>query len=102
MRTFLTFLGMAAVTYFTRVTMILALGRELPAVLRRWLVYVPVAVLAALVAPAAFAPDGRLAWGARGWASLVGAWVAWRTRSAIWTILAGLAAFHLLRLLGIG
>ena len=101
MRTLLIFLGMMAVTYFTRVTMILALGKELPAVLRRWLAYVPVAVLAALVAPAALASQGRLAWGARGWASLVGTWVAWRTRSVIWTIVAGLAAFHLLRLLGI-
>ena len=101
MRTLLTFLGMAAVTYFTRVTMIVALGKELPIVLRRWLVYVPAAVLAALVAPAALAPQGHLAWGARGWASLIGTWVAWRTRSAIWTIVAGLAAFHLLRLLGI-
>jgi len=101
MRTFLIFLGMAAVTYLTRVTMIVTLGKELPDILRRWLAYVPVAILAALVAPSALAAQGRVAWGARGWASLIGCWVAWRTRSVIWTIVAGLAAYHVLRLLGI-
>ena len=101
MRTLLIFLGMAAVTYFTRVTMLVMLGKELPPILRRWLAYVPVAVLAALVAPSALAPQGSLAWGARGWASLVGTVVAWRTRNVFWTIVAGLAAFYLLRLLGI-
>lgn len=101
MRTVLIFLGMAAVTYFTRVTMIVTLGKELPGILRRWLAFVPIAVLAALVTPAALVQQERLVWGARGWASLVGCWVAWRTRSVIWTIVAGLAAFHLLRLLGI-
>ena len=101
MKTLLIFFGMAAVTYFTRVAMMVALGKELPSILRRWLACVPAADLAALVAPAALAPQGRLAWGARGWASALGAWVAWRTRSVFWTILAGLAAFHLLRSLGL-
>jgi branched-subunit amino acid transport protein len=94
------FLGMALATYFTRYVMIVALGREVPPLLQRWLRYVPAAVLAALVAPAALAPHGRLEFGLAAWATLAGAVVAWRTRSVLWTILGGMAAFWLLRLLG--
>ncbi len=101
MNTMLIFLGMALVTYLTRVTMILALGRELPPVLRRWLSYVPVAVLAALVVPAALAPQGQVRWGAYAWASAFGAWVAWRTRSVIWTIAGGMALYYVLRACGV-
>ena len=94
------FAGMALVTYFTRYAMIAALGREVPLLLRRWLRYVPPAVLAALVVPAALAPQGNLEIGLRAWAVVVGAIVAWRTRSVLWTILGGLATFWLLRMLG--
>jgi branched-subunit amino acid transport protein len=94
------FFGMALVTYFTRYTMIAALGREMPALVRRWLRYVPPAVLAALVVPAALAPQRRLEIGLPAWAVLAGAVVAWRTRSVLWTILGGMAVFWLLRLLG--
>ena len=100
MNNLLVFLGMAAVTFFTRYAMIAALGRDLPPSVGRWLRYVPVAVLAALVAPAALAPAGRLELGPRTWATAVGALVAWRTRSVLWTILGGIAAFWLLRALG--
>ena len=37
MEKFLIFAGMALATYFTRYTMIAALGREVPSLLRRWL-----------------------------------------------------------------
>jgi len=96
----LIFFGMALVTYFTRYAMIAALGREVDPLLRRWLRYVPPAVLAALVVPAALAPQGNLEIGLRAWAVLVGAVIAWRTRSVLWTILGGLATFWLLRMLG--
>jgi branched-subunit amino acid transport protein len=92
---------MGLVTYLTRFAMIAALGREMPPRLRRWLRYVPPAVLAALVAPAALAPQGRVEIGLPVWATLVGAYVAWRTRSVLWTIVSGMAAFWLLRLLGV-
>jgi branched-subunit amino acid transport protein len=101
MEKLVTFLGMALATYFTRYTMIAALGREMPPLLRRWLRYVPPAALAALVVPAALAPQGRLEIGTHAWAVLAGAVVAWRTRSVLWTIVGGLAAFWLLRLLRI-
>jgi branched-subunit amino acid transport protein len=96
---FLIFVAMALATYFTRYTMIAALGREMSPLLRRWLRHVPVAVLAALVAPAALARQGRLEFGLHAWAVLAGAAVAWRTRNVLWTILSGVAAFWLLRAL---
>lgn len=100
MENLLIFAGMATVTYFTRYTMIAALGREISPLLRRWLRYVPPAVLAALVVPAALAPQGRLEFGTHAWAVLVGVVFAWLTRSAIWTIVGGMAVFWLLRMLG--
>jgi branched-subunit amino acid transport protein len=97
----LIFLGMALATYLTRYAMVAALGREVPPLLQRWLRHVPAAVLAALVAPAAVAPQNRLEIGLPAWAVLAGAAMAWRTRSVLWTIVGGLAAFWLLRALGL-
>ena len=97
MQTLLIFAGMALATYFTRFTMIALLGREMPLLLRRWLRHVPVAVLAALVAPAALAPEGNLRLGPHALAAFVGALAAWRTRNVLFTIAAGMAAFWVLR-----
>ena len=99
MQTLLIFAGMAVVTYFTRFTMIALLGREMPPLLRRWLRHVPVAVLAALVAPAALAPQGTLRLGPHALAAVVGVLAAWRTRNVLFTIAAGMAAFWVLRAL---
>ena len=96
----LIFLGMATVTFFTRYAMIASLGREMSPLLRSWLRYVPPAVLAALIVPAALAPAGELEIGPHAWAALAGAVVAWRTRSVLWTTVGGMAAFWMLRLLG--
>ena len=61
----------------------------------------PPAVLAALAAPAALAPQGHLELGLPAWAVLVGAVVAWRTRSVLWTIVGGMGVFWVLRVLGL-
>ena len=95
------FLGMALATYFTRYSMIAVLGRELPSQVRRWLRYVPPAVLAALVAPAALTSQGDLEIGLPAWATLVGIVFAWRTRSILWTISGGMMAFWFMRLFGL-
>jgi branched-subunit amino acid transport protein len=100
--------GMALVTYATRYTMIAALGSRRflengeagPSLFRRWLRYVPPAVLAALIVPPVLAPEGRIELGTPVWATMVGAVVAWRTRSALWTILSGMVVFWVLRTLG--
>jgi len=111
----LIFAGMALATFVTRYTMIAVLGRPDPArpfggdeesggvqpgLLRRWLRYVPAAVLAALVVPAALAPRGELDLGLPALAVLIGAVVAWRTRNVLWTIAAGMTLFWLFRALG--
>jgi branched-subunit amino acid transport protein len=94
------FAAMGLVTFVTRYSMIAALGHQLPPLVRRWLRHVPVAVLAALIAPAALSPTGRIEFGARAAAAVIGAVVAWRTRSVVWTIAAGLAAFSCLKVVG--
>jgi branched-subunit amino acid transport protein len=91
------FAGMAAVTYLTRYAMIAMLGRELPAPVHRWLRYVPVAVLTALITPAALAPADRLALDQRTWAVAAGAVVAWRTRSVWMTMVSGMVTFWVLQ-----
>ena len=95
------FVGMALVTYFTRYAMIATLGREMHPLLQCWLRYVPVTVLAALIAPAALAPQGKLELGLHTWAVLAGAAVAWHTRNVLLTILGGIATFWLLRTFGV-
>lgn len=54
-------IGMCLVTLIPRVIPVTLLaGRELPPLLTRWLSFVPVSVLAALVAPELLLADGRL------------------------------------------
>jgi len=93
------FLGMTVVTFITRYTGIAVAGRVLPGPLRRWLRYVPIAVLAALIAPDALAPEGQLTFSASTVALLAGLLVAWRTRNVFLTLAAGMATFWVLRLL---
>lgn len=101
MEKILIFVGMALATYFTRATMVFALGKDMPSLFERWLRYVPSAVLASLIVPAAMAPQGALKIGPSVWAVLVGAVVAWRTRSVLWTILGGMAAFWIFKAIGL-
>jgi branched-subunit amino acid transport protein len=99
----LTILGMALVTYATRVIMLLALRGEVAPWLRRWLGYVPVAVFMALILPALLIGPGErpsLLIGPALPAGVVGALVAWLTGSVLLTIATGLAAFWLLKWLG--
>lgn len=90
------FVGMALVTYLTRFAMMPLLSRELPRPVFRWLQLVPVAILSALIAPAVFIADRRLVLGPQVPAAMLGAMVAWRTRSVLWTIIAGMLAYWLL------
>jgi branched-subunit amino acid transport protein len=57
----LTFLGMGLVTYLTRSLFIIGIRDEsLPPFIVRWLRFVPVAVLAAIICPMIAAPQGKL------------------------------------------
>ena len=95
----LIFLGMALVTFLTRYTMIALFGHGLSPRLQRLLNYVPAAVLSALIAPAALAPQGKIQFGLPVVSLLVGCLAAYRTRNVFWTILAGLAVFWLGKLI---
>lgn len=92
----LVFLGMAAVTFLTRFAMMPLMARDLPKRVADWLQLVPVALLSALIAPAILVTDGQWVVGARAPAALVGAVVAWRTRSVLPTLMAGMACYLLL------
>jgi branched-subunit amino acid transport protein len=94
-------LGMALVTFATRYSMIAVIGRgPLPGWARQALAYVPPAVLAAIVAPGIFAPQGTIAVGLANTqliAGIVAMLVAWRWRNVVLTISSGLLTLWLLR-----
>ena len=92
-RVLLTIVGMGVVTYLPRLLPLLLLSgqngdKPLPPWLTRWLGYVPVSVLAAMLFPsllvvAGDSPTANLAWdNLYLWAALPTAWVAWN-RSAL-------------------
>ncbi len=93
--------GAGLVTVVPRVMPLVLLSRvSLPERVVRWLGYVPIAVLAALLAQAVALPDGHLALPPRNLAVLAvipALLVAVRTRSLIGTVVSGVAAMTLLR-----
>jgi branched-subunit amino acid transport protein len=89
------FLGMAVVTYLPRVLPLVVLSRfSLPPLLLRWLSFVPVAVLSALLAPDLAGNSEYLL------AAVPTFAVALLSRSLMGTVLTGIAAIVLLRFLG--
>jgi branched-subunit amino acid transport protein len=92
----LTCAGMVAVTFGSRLVG-LTLQAELPPFWLRFLHFVPIAVFAALVTPSLEGPRGE--GGIRVLAAGAAALVAWRTRQLAVTIVVGMAAFWLLRLI---
>lgn len=98
--------GVAATTVLTRGSF-LALGERarLPEVVERALRHAPAAALAALVAPELLAHGGDIHLGldnARLHGGVVAVATFLATRSMVWTIAAGMAAFTALRLWGGG
>ena len=98
MTIWLTLIGMSAATYLTRVVPLVTMRGAPSARLERLLRYVPPAIFAALIVPALLAPEGQIRLGAELWAGLIGMAVAYATRNMALTIIAGLAAFALLRI----
>jgi len=102
----LTILLAGIITYAIRLSFILVFGRwQMPAWLQRALRYVPPAVLSAIILPELLVSDGQLALSfgnARLLAGLIAILVAWRTKNALMTILAGMGALWLFQwLIGI-
>ena len=90
-------------TFGMRLSFIYLLGRvDVPPATRRALQFVPPAVLSALVLPELLMPSGHLdlSFANHRWlAGLLAVLVAWRTRSTLLTILAGMAALLILQLI---
>jgi len=90
------------VTFATRLSFILLLDRiKVPDWFRRGLRFVPVAVLSAIILPELTNPNGTLLLSWRNPQLLAGAvaiLVAWRTKNVILTIVVGMAALLILRL----
>lgn len=86
-------------TFLTRLSFILLFGRwQPPEIIRRGLRYVPVSVLTAIFLPELLLIEGQLSFSItnpRLIAGIVAILVAWKTRSALWSIAAGLAVFWL-------
>ncbi len=87
-------------TYLTRLSWIALLGRwNAPPWVAQTLRFVPPAVLAAIVVPELLLREGQFTpLNPRLFAGLLATLVAWRTKSVLWTILAGMAALLILQL----
>ena len=96
LRELLLIAGMAAVTIAVRYPVLAVFRRvEFPPVLLNALKFIPLAVLAALIAPYLLAPAGTLDISLRNdflIAGLLAALVAWRTNNLLLTIALGMAA----------
>ena len=101
MSTWLAIVGVGLVTFLTRASFIVfANPHKFPHAFRVALVFVPPAVLAAIVAPGLFIPDGTLDFtfaNPRWVAGLAALAVAARTRNAVATLCAGMATLWLLQ-----
>jgi branched-subunit amino acid transport protein len=89
------------ITYAIRLSFIALVGqRPVPSLARRALRFVPPAVLTAIIFPALLLPAGRLDISLRNahlLAGLLAIFIAWRTRSAVWTIVIGMVALWILQ-----
>ncbi|MFO8192720.1 MAG: AzlD domain-containing protein [Bacillota bacterium] len=94
---------MTAVTYLPRVIPAVILSRRrLPRAVTLWLSYVPVAVMAAILAPALFVPAGELDLSLQAnpafWVSIPVFALALRTRNLFITVIVGMVLIALLRM----
>ncbi|WP_310833109.1 AzlD domain-containing protein [Paenibacillus pedocola] len=100
---FLIILGAALVTFIPRVLPLMLLSRiTIPEWGMRWLNYMPIAVMSALVAQELFVDEGRfaaLSTNVELIAALPTFWVAVKTRSLLGTVVTGVLSLMLLRLL---
>jgi branched-subunit amino acid transport protein len=101
MNLWVTLLLIGVLTYGLRLSFIYLQGRvEMPAGFRRALPFVPIAVLSALIAPELLIRHGALdlsLGNVRLLAGLLSVAVAWRTRSVVLTIIAGMATLLILQ-----
>jgi branched-subunit amino acid transport protein len=103
MTIWLVMLAAGIITYLIRLSLIATVSRyAIPPRLRQALRFVPPAVLSAIISPELFRHAGYLdlsLGNERLLAGLAAVLVAWRTRSVVWTLLAGMAALYLFRMI---
>jgi branched-subunit amino acid transport protein len=101
MNEWLMIIGMTAVTFLPRWGTLALLDRmELPRPLIRMLQYVPVAVLAAIIAPAMFLREGQLDLGLQNsflYAGIIAGVVGWWRKNLLLTIVVGMVALFVWR-----
>ena len=99
---FLTLLGMMAVTYLPRALPVLALARRsLPEAVIRWLGFIPVAVLSAMLVASLVATEKGLDFSTENiflWAAIPTFLVCWKTKSFVGAIVTGMGCVALGRL----
>jgi branched-subunit amino acid transport protein len=91
-------------TFLTRYSFIALLERwQTPPLVQRGLRFVPIAVLSAIIAPEILFRSGALTLSPltndRLIPGLVATLIAWKTKNVVWTILAGMGTFWLLKLI---
>jgi branched-subunit amino acid transport protein len=88
-------------TFLLRYSLIALWGRfgSVPRGVERALRFIPPAVLSALVLPSVATSDGALVVGPRVAAGLIAAAVAWKTKSVLGTIVAGMGVLWILQAL---
>ena len=103
MNIWITFFILGLLTFLTRFSFIAIFDKvEPPRNLKRALRFVPIAVLSAIISPELFYANNQFLWSwnnPRLIAAVLATAVAYKTRNIVFTILAGMAAFWVLRLL---
>ncbi|EGW40771.1 AzlD domain-containing protein [Desulfosporosinus sp. OT] len=96
-------IGMTLVTYFTRFgTLALFRFTGVPTWLNRWLKYVPVSILTALIIPSLLLPKGYLDLSLNNHyliAGIAAAFVAYKSRNIIATLCLGMSIMFVLKLM---
>jgi branched-subunit amino acid transport protein len=96
-------IAVGLLTFATRLSFVLLLERwQPPEIIRCGLRYVPVAVLTAIFIPEMLITNGNISLtllNPRLIAGLIAILVAWKTRSALWTIALGMLVYTLINLL---
>ncbi len=97
----LTMAILGVLTFGIRLSFIIILDRwETPPILQRGLRFVPIAVLAAIIAPELVMPGGTLnisPTNLRLLAGIVAMLVAWKTKNIVWTIVVGMGVLLVLK-----
>lgn len=102
MNLWLLMIVIGALTFLTRLSFIALLERlKVPPFFQRALRFVPLAVLSAIIAPELIYPGGQLnlsPLNPRLLAGLAATLIAYQTKSVLWSLLAGMLVFFLLKL----